>query len=236
MWMRGTMRWRMIVSVRALSKAFDRKTVLHSISFSVKRGEIIGFLGPNGAGKTTMMRLLTGFLKTHHGSISVSGYDPLYQREKISEITGYLPENNPLYGDMTVKEYLAFISRLKGKVSPGSLVKAVGVGDVLHKKIETLSRGYKQRVGLIAAMMNEPDLLILDEPTSGLDPIEQDKIRKVIKNFSKKNSVIFSTHILSEVEDIATRLIILNKGKIVFDGKKPRGKGVVNALFKKLIK
>jgi len=226
----------MILSVRGISKSFNSKTVLHSISFSVKRGEIIGFLGLNGAGKTTTMRLITGFLKTHTGAIALCGLDPVYQRKAVSQITGYLPENNPLYGDMKVREYLNFVANLKNVDEYDSLTRTVGVRDVLGLKIETLSRGYKQRVGLVASMMGEPDLLILDEPTSGLDPIEQEKIREVIKKFSKKNSVIFSTHILSEVEDVATRIIILHKGKIVFDGKKPKGKGAVEKLFKKVIK
>ncbi len=226
----------MILSVRGVSKSFGSKTVLHSISFNVKRGEIIGFLGLNGAGKTTTMRLIAGFLKTHTGSIVLCGLDPVFQRKAVSQITGYLPENNPLYGDMKVREYLDFVASIKGVKEYDSLVRTVGVRDVLKSKIETLSRGYKQRVGLIAAMMGEPDLLILDEPTSGLDPIEQGKIKEVIKKFSKKNSVIFSTHILSEVEDIASRIIILNKGKIVFDGKKPRGKGSVEKLFKRVVK
>lgn len=226
----------MILSVRGVSKSFNSKTVLHSLSFNVKRGEIIGFLGLNGAGKTTTMRLITGFLKTHTGSIALCGLDPVYQRKAVSQITGYLPENNPLYGDMKVSEYLEFAANLKGVSDYDVLMKTVGVKDVLHSKIETLSRGYKQRVGLIAAMMGEPDLLILDEPTSGLDPIEQGKIREVIKQFSKKNSVIFSTHILSEVEDIASRIIILHKGRIVFDGNKSKGKGSVERLFKRVVK
>jgi len=226
----------MILSVRGVSKSFNSKTVLHSLSFSVKRGEIIGFLGLNGAGKTTTMRLITGFLKTHTGAIALCGLDPVYQRKAVSQITGYLPENNPLYGDMKVREYLDFVAKIKGVSDYDSLTQSVGVRDVLGSKIETLSRGYKQRVGLIAAMMGQPDLLILDEPTSGLDPIEQGKIREVIKKSSKENSVIFSTHILSEVEDIASRIIILHKGKIVFDGKKPKGKGAVEQLFKRMIK
>lgn len=196
----------------------------------------MGFLGLNGAGKTTTMRLITGFLKTHTGAIALCGLDPVYQRKAVSQITGYLPENNPLYGDMKVREYLDFVAKIKGVKDYESLTRTVGVRTELGEKIETLSRGFKQRVGLVAAMIGEPDLLILDEPTSGLDPIEQDKIREIIKKFSKKNSVIFSTHILSEVEDVATRIIILHKGKIVFDGKKPKGKGAVEKLFKKLVK
>lgn len=226
----------MILSVRGISKSFNSKIVLHSLSFTVKRGEIIGFLGLNGAGKTTTMRLITGYLKTHTGAIALCGLDPVYQRKAVSQITGYLPENNPLYGDMKVREYLDYVAKVKKVSDYDLLIRSVGVRDVLGSKIETLSRGFRQRVGLVAAMMGEPDLLILDEPTSGLDPIEQDKIREVIKKFSKKNSVLFSTHILSEVEDIATRIIILHKGKIVFDGKKPRGKGAVEKLFKKHVK
>jgi len=204
----------MILSVRGVSKSFSTKVVLHSLSFTVKRGEIIGFLGLNGAGKTTTMRLITGYLKTHTGAIALCGLDPVYQRKAVSQITGYLPENNPLYGDMKVREYLEYVANVKKVKDYDLLIRTVGVKDVLSAKIETLSRGFKQRVGLVAAMMGEPDLLILDEPTSGLDPIEQDKIRDVIQKFSKKNSVIFSTHILSEVEDIATRIIKNLEGKV----------------------
>lgn len=225
----------MVLAVREISKSFGSKAVLNSLHFSMRRGEVIGFLGLNGAGKTTTMRLITGYLKTHTGSISVCGLDPVYQRAAVSKVVGYLPENNPLYGDMTTKEYLDFIAQVKKQPSYETLVTAVGVRTVLQKKIESLSRGYRQRVGLIAAMMGEPDLLVLDEPTSGLDPIEQDKIREIIKKNAKKSAVLFSTHLLSEAENIATRLIILHKGKIVFDGKKPKGKGAVERLFKRLV-
>jgi len=150
--------------------------------------------------------------------------------------TGYLPENNPLYTDMTVIEYLTFVHNIKGSGDVNSLVNEVGLRDVINRKIEELSRGYKQRVGLAAALLGEPKLIILDEPTSGLDPVEQDRIKILIKGLSKKRTIIFSTHILSEVEDIATRLIIIHKGSIVYDGVKPKGRGSVEKLFKKLIK
>lgn len=225
----------MVLAVREISKSFGSKAVLHNLHFSVRRGEVIGFLGLNGAGKTTTMRLITGYLKTHSGSISVCGLDPVYQRAAVSKVVGYLPENNPLYGDMTTKEFLDYVARVKGQTSYDGLITAVGARTVLQKKLESLSRGYRQRVGLIAAMMGEPDLLVLDEPTSGLDPIEQDKIREILKKHAKKSAILFSTHLLSEAEDIATRLIILHKGKIVFDGRKPKGKGAVEKLFKRLV-
>lgn len=227
-----------MISVTNVYKQFGQINVIDDISFQTKKGEIIGFLGPNGAGKTTTMRLILGLLKPTSGSITIQKFDPIFNRLNALPHIGYLPENNPLYGEMKVGEYLAFVAQMKG-VSDGAqvndVIEHVNIGDTINTKIEELSRGYRQRVGLAAALLGNPNILILDEPTSGLDPIEQDKIKKLIKNVAKKKIVIFSTHILSEVEDIANRLIIIHHGSIVYDGKKPARKGSVEKLFKKLV-
>jgi len=223
-----------MISLSSVSKRFKKKTAVDNISFKAKEGEIIGFLGPNGAGKTTTMRLILGYLTPTEGKILVDNLDPIEARIKVLKKIGYLPENNPLYQEMKVHEYLTFIASVKGASDFNEIATIVGLGDVLNSKIEELSRGYKQRVGLTAALLGDPSILILDEPTSGLDPLEQEKIRNLIKKLGK--TIIFSTHILSEVEDIASRLIVIDKGKIVFDGKKPKGKGEVEKLFKKLVK
>jgi len=220
----------------AVSKSFGSKKALSSVSVAGKKGEIIGFLGPNGAGKTTTMRTLLGYLAPSAGSVSVFGSDPLKNRESILTRVGYLPESNPLYTEMKVCEYLSFIAQVHGTSKWENIALEVGLEDALDSKIETLSRGYKQRVGLAAALIGTPDLLILDEPTSGLDPIEQDRIKAFIKKIAKNKTVIFSTHMLSEVEEIATRLVIISRGKIVYDGKKPAGRGGVEKLFKKVVK
>lgn len=225
-----------MISLSDITKQFGDKVVLNKVIFTVKEGEVIGFLSPNGAGKTTTMRMLLGYLFPSTGKVSVDGKNPSVDRLMVLKNTGYLPENNPLYTDMTVIEYLTFVHNIKGSGDVNSLVNEVGLRDVINRKIEELSRGYKQRVGLAAALLGEPKLIILDEPTSGLDPVEQDRIKILIKGLSKKRTIIFSTHILSEVEDIATRLIIIHKGSIVYDGVKPKGRGSVEKLFKKLIK
>jgi ABC-2 type transport system ATP-binding protein len=225
-----------MISFSHVFKSFGAKTALSDLTFTAKQGEIIGLLGPNGAGKTTTMRLLVGFLKPTAGVITVNNLSPNTQRINLSKIIGYLPENNPLYTDMKVDEYLFFISSLKNEKDVQVIIDSVGLYDVLHKKIEELSRGYKQRVGLAAALMGSPEIIILDEPTSGLDPIEQEKIRQLIKKFGVRKTIIFSTHILSEIEAIADKIIIINEGKSVYQGLKPKGKGAVEKLFKKVIK
>ncbi|MBI3620072.1 ABC transporter ATP-binding protein [Candidatus Roizmanbacteria bacterium] len=225
-----------MILLSAVQKAFGQKEVLHNISFKATEGEVIGFLGPNGAGKTTTMRLLLGILKPSSGSVLIDGVDPLEDRITVLKKIGYLPENNPLYGEMSVTEYLAFISAVKGNHEYRQIAEEVGLSEVIFAKIENLSRGYKQRVGLAAALIGNPKILVLDEPTSGLDPLEQEKIRRLIKTLARKKTILFSTHILSEVESVATRLIIINRGRIVFAGAKPKGKGAVEKLFKKLVK
>ncbi len=225
-----------MISITSVSKKFKDKTAIDKITFKTKEKEIIGFVGPNGAGKTTTMRLILGYLTPSEGKILVDGLSPVDDRIEVLKKIGYLPENNPLYPEMKVKEYLEFISQVKKSKDWQKIVEAVGLTDVLNQKIEELSRGFKQRVGLAAALLGNPKILILDEPTSGLDPIEQEKIRTLIRRLAEEKIIIFSTHILSEVEDIATRIIIINRGKIVYDGKKPRGRGGVEKLFKKLVK
>jgi ABC-2 type transport system ATP-binding protein len=225
-----------MIVLSSVSKLFGQKKAVEKISFKTKEGEIIGFLGPNGAGKTTTMRIILGYLKPTEGKIEVSGFDPIDNRIEVLKMVGYLPENNPLYYEMKVKEYLIFIAQAKDEKSWQKIADEVGLTEVLSKKIEELSRGFKQRVGLAAALMGNPKYLILDEPTSGLDPIEQEKIRDLIKKLAKKKTIIFSTHILSEVEAVANRLIIINEGRIVYDGKKPKEKGAVEKLFKLKVK
>lgn len=225
-----------MITLQSVKKTFGMKEAVSSLSFSVKEGEIVGFVGPNGAGKTTTMRLITGLLHPTSGLVRLFDQDPIEKRLSILPRLGYLPENNPLPLDMTVEEYLTFIASVKNERQLGAIVRELNIDDVFGKKIEQLSRGYRQRVGLAAALCGKPDILLLDEPTSGLDPIEQDVIKDLIQKLAKKRSVIFSTHILSEIEDIATRVLIINKGKLLFDGVKPKGKGSVETLFKKLIK
>lgn len=226
-----------MISLSSVTKKFKNKTAVRNITLKAKEGEIIGFLGPNGAGKTTTMRLILGYLSPTSGQVLVFNKNPLEKRIETVRRIGYLPENNPLYPDMQVKEYLEFIKVIKNDFNIiEGIADEVGLQDAMSSKIEELSRGYKQRVGLASALIGNPNILILDEPTSGLDPIEQEKIRELIKKTAKKKTVIFSTHILSEVEDIATRIVIINKGEIVYDGNKPKGKGAVEKLFRKVIK
>ncbi len=225
-----------MINLSSVFKSFNNKSVIDNVSFKIKKGEILGFVGPNGAGKTTTMRLILGYLKPDKGEILIDNLNPVEKRIEVLTKVGYLPENNPLYQDMRVDDYLSFIASIKKASNIEKIVNEVGLKEVINKKIDELSRGYKQRVGLGAALLGNPEILILDEPTSGLDPIEQEKIRELIKKISKNKIIIFSTHILSEVEDIANRLIIINYGKILYDGAKPKGKGAVEKLFKLKIK
>lgn len=225
-----------MILLSSVTKRFGQKIAVENITLKAKEGEIIGFLGPNGAGKTTTMRLLLGYLTPTFGKVTIDNLDPIKDRLEILSRVGYLPENNPLYPEMKVKEYLQFIAEVKEATNIDEIAQSVGIDDVLSSKIEELSRGYKQRVGLAASLLGDPKILILDEPTSGLDPLEQDKIRKLIKVIAKKKTIIFSTHMLSEVEDIASRLVIINRGRLVYDGLKPKVKGGVEKLFKKLVR
>jgi len=219
-----------------VTKKFKEKAAVKNLSFKTKEGEIIGFVGPNGAGKTTTMRLILGYLQPNEGKVLIDNLNPIKDRTAVLKKIGYLPENNPVYQEMRVNEYLQFIGSIKDDDNYEKVIDEVGLVEVRQSKIEELSRGFKQRVALAAALLGNPEILVLDEPTSGLDPIEQEKIKKLIRQLAEKKTIIFSTHILSEVEDIADRIIIIDQGKIVYDGKKPRGKGGVERLFKRLIK
>ena len=213
----------MSIEVKNLLKQYGEQKAVNEISFKVNKGEIVGFLGPNGAGKSTTMKMITGYLQPDAGDINVSGIDvtkdPLAAKKKI----GYLPESNALYYDMYVREYLGFIAEVHNignkKERVEEVIRLTGLTPESNKKIGQLSKGYKQRVGIAAALIHEPEVLILDEPTSGLDPNQIVEIRQVIKEQGRDKMVLFSSHILQEVEAICDRVIIINKGKIVADDK-----------------
>jgi ABC-2 type transport system ATP-binding protein len=213
----------MPVEVRNLTKIYGEQRAVDNISFSINQGEIVGFLGPNGAGKSTTMKMITGYLEPSAGDINVNGVDvkkiPLDAKKKI----GYLPESNALYYDMYVREYLGFIADVheinNKQQAISNVIEQVGLTPESKKRVGQLSKGYKQRVGLAAALIHDPEVLILDEPTSGLDPNQIVEIRNVIKEQGKNKLVLFSSHILQEVEAICDRVIIINKGKIVADDK-----------------
>lgn len=216
----------MSVSVHNLSKFYADQKAVDSISFNVKKGEILGFLGPNGAGKSTTMKMLTCYLPPSAGTASVCGLDIIQQPLEVKQKIGYLPENNPLYYDMYVREFLEFalqVHRPQSTVYSSKRIKEtidlVGLNVEQHKKIGQLSKGYKQRVGLAQALIHQPEILILDEPTSGLDPNQLADIRNLIKELGKEKTIIFSTHIMQEVQAVCDRVIIINKGKLVADEK-----------------
>jgi ABC-2 type transport system ATP-binding protein len=209
----------MSVKVQNLTKIYGAQRALDNISFEAKPGEILGFLGPNGAGKTTTMKILTCFIPQSEGKAEVCGYDVETQALDVRQKIGYLPEHNPLYKDMYVREYLDFVAGLhklpNKKQRVADMIERVGLGIEQNKPIHALSKGYRQRVGLAQAMMHDPSVLILDEPTSGLDPNQLVEIRKLIKDLGKEKTVIFSTHIMQEVQALCDRVMIINQGKIV---------------------
>jgi ABC-2 type transport system ATP-binding protein len=211
----------MSVKVQALTKIYGEQKAVHDATFEAKKGEILGFLGPNGAGKTTTMKILTCFIPQTSGKAEVCGYDVAEDSMSVRERIGYLPEHNPLYKDMYVKEYLGFIARLhqvkNGSKRVADMIDLTGLGREQNKLIGALSKGYRQRVGLAQAMLHDPEVLILDEPTTGLDPNQLVEIRSVIKQLGKEKTVIFSTHIMQEVQALCDRVLIINKGKIVAD-------------------
>ena len=213
----------MSIKVQNLSKVYGTQRAVDNISFEVSKGEIIGFLGPNGAGKSTTMKILTGYIPATEGTAEVNGFDVKTSPMQVKTHIGYLPEHNPLYLDMYVKEFLNFaglLYDLKGRtlqIKIDETIERVGLGLEKHKKIGQLSKGYRQRVGLAQALIHNPDVLILDEPTTGLDPNQLVEIRDLIKNVGKDKTVIFSTHIMQEVEAICDRVVIINRGKIVAD-------------------
>ena len=209
-----------MIEINNLVKRYGNKTAVNDISFTVNDDEILGFLGPNGAGKTTTMNIITGYLSSTSGSVRVNGHDILEEPELAKKSIGYLPENPPLYFDMTVLEYLNYVCDLKQvpkdkrKVQLDRILSMVKISDVKNRLIGNLSKGYRQRVGIAQAMVGDPPILILDEPTVGLDPNQIIEIRKLIKSLSKTHSIIISSHILSEIQEIADRVVIINHGKV----------------------
>ena len=209
----------MSIEVQNVSKSYGNQKALDQVSFSVKKGEIVGFLGPNGAGKSTLMKILTTFISADEGTASVNGNNVTKNPKLVQQSVGYLPEHNPLYLDLYVREYLAFNADVykieKSRIE--EVIEITGLTSESHKKIGQLSKGYRQRVGLATALLHNPAVLILDEPTTGLDPNQLVEIRNVIKNVGKDKTVFLSTHIMQEVEAICDRVIIIDKGKIVTD-------------------
>jgi ABC-2 type transport system ATP-binding protein len=212
----------MAIVVNGVTKTYGAQNALNNVSFRVEPGQVVGFLGPNGAGKSTMMKIITCFLPPTTGTVTVDGFDVLEQPVEVRQRVGYLPEHNPLYLDMYVREFLLFVARIHLRGSEAqrqvqAMIDLTGLGVEQHKKIGALSKGYRQRVGLAQAMIHNPGVLILDEPTTGLDPNQLSEIRKLIADLGREKTVILSTHIMQEVEAMCNRVMIINAGEIVAD-------------------
>ena len=211
----------MSIEIKNLYKYYGEQAAVKNVSFSIQKGQVVGFLGPNGAGKSTTMKIITGYIPSSEGSVEVCGMPVDTNNLKTREKIGYLPESNPLYTDMYVREYLEFVARIykikNRKSRVDEMISLVGLEVEQHKKIEALSKGYRQRVGLAQAIIHDPEVLILDEPTSGLDPNQLVEIRELIKNIGKEKTVLLSTHIMQEVEAICQRVLIIKRGELVAD-------------------
>jgi len=213
-----------MITLERLTKKFGPILAVDGISLSIQRGEVLGFLGPNGAGKTTTMRMITGFLPPTGGTAAVGDFDVTKAPIAVRRLIGYLPEGAPLYGDMTPAAFLDFIAGMRGfggaekKRRIDWAVETLQLGDVLHRPIDTLSKGYKRRVGLAQAILHDPAVLILDEPTDGLDPNQKDQVRSLIRGMARDKAIVISTHILEEVEAVCTRAVVIAGGRVVFDG------------------
>lgn len=209
----------MSIEVKNITKLYGEQKALNNVSFSINKGEIVGFLGPNGAGKSTMMKIITGYINASEGKVFVSDFNINSEKISAQKNIGYLPEHNPLYLEMYVREYLHFNAEIHkvSKTEVENCIEKVGLNSEVHKKINQLSKGYRQRVGLAAALLHNPEVLILDEPTTGLDPNQLLEIRNLIKEVGKDKTVLFSTHIMQEVEAICDRVIVINKGNIIAD-------------------
>lgn len=211
----------MSISIQNITKLYDTQKALDQVSFEVNKGEILGFLGPNGAGKSTLMKIITCFIQPTSGTVKVNGVDVQDDPLQVRKMLGYLPEHNPLYYEMYVKEYLEFVAGIhklpNKKQAIDKVIELVGLELEMKKRIGALSKGYKQRVGLAQALIHDPEILILDEPTSGLDPNQLADIREVIRNIGKEKTVMFSTHIMQEVEALCDRVVIINRGTLLAD-------------------
>jgi ABC-2 type transport system ATP-binding protein len=213
-----------MIEISNLCKRFDQFTAVDDLSFTVREGEVLGFLGPNGAGKSTTMKVITGFLAPTSGKVTIDGFDITQSPMEAKSLIGYLPEGAPSYGDMTTLDFLNFIAEIRGYRGDEAVkrvnhvLEEVALTSVAHQTIDTLSKGYKRRVGLAQAIMHDPKVLILDEPTDGLDPNQKHHVRQLIKNLAKDKIVVISTHILEEVSAVCSRAIIISNGKIVADG------------------
>lgn len=213
-----------MIEIRHLGKAFGRFKAVDDLSFSVAAGEVLGFLGPNGAGKTTTMRMVTGFIAPSSGTVSVCGHDIQSDALRAKRLMGYLPEGAPAYGEMTPQQFIGFVANIRGlrgaakKRRIDTMVAELALESVLHRPIETLSKGYKRRVGLAQALVHDPQVLVLDEPTDGLDPNQKQQVRDLIQRIAADKIILVSTHILEEVSSVCTRAIIISEGKLVADG------------------
>ncbi len=211
----------MSIKIESVTKFYGTQKALDNLSFEINKGELIGFLGPNGAGKSTLMKIITGFLPASSGTVSIDDVQITVENPEIRAKIGYLPENNPLYMDMYVKEYLRFVAGIYKIANPwkriDQMIEETGLQPECHKKIGALSKGYRQRVGLAQALIHNPEVLILDEPTSGLDPNQLEEIRVLIKAISREKTVMLSTHIMQEVQAICQRVIVINQGQLVAD-------------------
>lgn len=234
-----------MIKTQNLGRTFGVLRAVDGISFSVAKGEVLGFLGPNGAGKSTTMKMLTCFLAPSFGSAQVAGFDTMTNSREVRRVIGYLPENVPLYGEMTVKDFLDFIAEIrninKNNISSAveRVVNLTSLSNVINQKIDTLSKGYKRRVGLAQAIIHDPEVLIMDEPTDGLDPNQKHEVRQLIRSMAKDKCIILSTHILEEVEEVCNRAIIIARGKIVADStpeelKKKSKTGKLDEVFRNL--
>ena len=211
----------MFIEAQNLSKTYGKQTAVQDLNFRLEEGQIVGFLGPNGAGKSTTLKMLLGLIQPSSGSVQIDGKDPQDQAVELKKQIGYLAEDNPLYPEMYVREFLEFIANIHQVENPAvriqEVIEWVGLQKEAHKKIQELSKGYQQRVGIALAILHDPKILILDEPTSGLDPNQRDEIRDLIKSLQKNRIILFSSHLLSEVEAICDRVMLIHQGKLVSD-------------------